>query len=147
MIINQPTRAFVLASIAVLVTGISAFLIGLMNAEMALNEKGYYLAVLLFGLFSFVSLQKTVRDKIEQLPTSKPYSAMCWFSAVGAILLLVVGLYNAELTLSEKGFYAMSFVLSGFAAITVQKNVRDKLAAEKYQSTELAQDVIEDIVE
>ena len=26
---------------------------------------------------------------------------------------------------SEKGFYAMSFVLSLFAAVTVQKNVRD----------------------
>ena len=29
------------------------------------------------------------------------------------------------LVLSEKGFYGMAFVLSIFAAITVQKNVRD----------------------
>jgi uncharacterized membrane protein YiaA len=32
------------------------------------------------------------------------------------------------LLLSEKGFYAMAFLLSGFAAITVQKNVRDVMA-------------------
>lgn len=33
-----------------------------------------------------------------------------------------IGLYNAgSIDLSEKGFYGMSFVLSLFAAITVQK--------------------------
>jgi uncharacterized membrane protein YiaA len=41
------------------------------------------------------------------------------------ILLLVVGLWNASLALIEKGFYAMSFILSLFAAIAVQKNTRD----------------------
>ena len=39
--------------------------------------------------------------------------------------MLTVGLMNATIAPSEKGFYAMSFVLSLFAAITVQKNVRD----------------------
>jgi len=38
---------------------------------------------------------------------------------------LVVGLWNATLTLSEKGFYGMAFLLSLFAAIAVQKNTRD----------------------
>ena len=32
-----------------------------------------------------------------------------------------------SLALSEKGFYAMAFVLSLFAAVAVQKNVRDTL--------------------
>jgi hypothetical protein len=34
-------------------------------------------------------------------------------------------LWNATLALSEKGFYAMAFALSLFAAIAVQKNIRD----------------------
>ena len=34
----------------------------LWNASMQLNEKGYYLTILLYGLFSVVSLQKSVRD-------------------------------------------------------------------------------------
>jgi hypothetical protein len=34
-------------------------------------------------------------------------------------------LWNAELASSEKGFYAMSFLLSLFGAVAVQKNVRD----------------------
>ena len=42
-----------------------------------------------------------------------------------ALLLLTVGLVNASLQNSEKGFYAMSFLLSLFAAVAVQKNVRD----------------------
>ena len=35
---------------------------------------------------------------------------------------------NATLALSEKGFFAMSFVLALFAIIAVQKNVRDVAA-------------------
>jgi uncharacterized membrane protein YiaA len=44
------------------------------------------------------------------------------------VLLLTVGLWNASLLLSEKGFYAMSFVLVLFAIVAVQKNVRDLAA-------------------
>jgi len=38
---------------------------------------------------------------------------------------LIIGLWNAELLRSEKGFYAMSFLLAIFSAIAVQKNTRD----------------------
>ena len=44
---------------------------------------------------------------------------------ITSILLLLIGLWNAELLLSEKGFYGIAFVLSLFGAITVQKNIRD----------------------
>jgi len=44
---------------------------------------------------------------------------------MATLLLLTVGLWNTDLTLSEKGFYAMAFTLSMFAAIAVQKNTRD----------------------
>jgi len=123
---TAPTKSFIFASIAALAIGTSAFSIGLFNAQMALNEKGYYLIILLYGLFSMVSLQKTIRDKMEGIKTSKAYYLMAWASSGIAIALLVLGLYNADLLLSEKGFYAMSYVLSLFSAITVQKNIRDK---------------------
>lgn len=126
---NKPTKAFTLTCIAMLIAGTTAFVIGLSNATMELNEKGYYFAILIFGLFSFVSLQKNVRDKLEGLNISKAYSIMCWVSSGTAIALLAIGLINAELLLSEKGFYAMAYLLSGFAAITVQKNVRDSQSA------------------
>jgi uncharacterized membrane protein YiaA len=44
--------------------------------------------------------------------------------------LLVIGLWNADLLPSEKGFYTFSFILSLFGVIAVQKNTRDSIATE-----------------
>jgi uncharacterized membrane protein YiaA len=125
---HRPSGAFVGASWTALLLGAGAFLAGLWNAQMALNEKGYYLTLLLYGLFSAVSLQKSVRDKVEGIRVSNMYFGLCWVSTAAAILLLGVGMWNATLTLSEKGFYGMAFALSLFAAVAVQKNVRDSSA-------------------
>ena len=129
--IQQPSAAFIGASWTALIIGISAFIIGLWNAEMELNEKGYYFTVLMFGLFAAISVQKAVRDQLEGLPVTNLYYGLSWFATILSIVLLTVGLWNAEMLRSEKGFYAMSFVLSMFAAITVQKNTRDMKSAEK----------------
>ncbi|WP_299742336.1 inner membrane protein YiaA [uncultured Rossellomorea sp.] len=123
---GEPTAAFKGASWAAFVVGASAYLIGLFNASMELNEKGYYFAVLIFGLYAAVSLQKAVRDKEEDIPVSGIYYGLSWFAVIVAISLMAIGLYNAgSIILSEKGFYGMSFVLCLFAAITIQKNIRD----------------------
>jgi uncharacterized membrane protein YiaA len=42
-----------------------------------------------------------------------------------SVALLTVGLWNATLATSEKGFYAMAFLLALFGAVAVQKNIRD----------------------
>lgn len=123
--IQKPTAAFIGASWTALFIGASAFAIGLWNAGMQLNEKGYFATVILYGLFSAVSLQKTVRDKLDGIQVTGIYSSLCWASLLISILLLAAGLWNATLLLSEKGFYAMAFLLSLFGAISVQKNVRD----------------------
>lgn len=122
---NPPSGAFAGASWAALLAGAITYLTGLWNAGMALNEKGYYFTLLMFGLFAAVSLQKNVRDRMEGLPVTGMYYGLCWFSALMAIVLLTVGLWNAALAPSEKGFYAMSYLLSMFSAVVVQKNVRD----------------------
>ena len=122
---HQPSPAFIAASWAALFIGVIAFLIGLWNAEMQLNEKGYYFTVLMFGLFSAISVQKAVRDQMEGIPVTNIYYGLSWFAILLSIVLLTIGLWNAELTKSERGFYAMAFVLSIFAAIAVQKNIRD----------------------
>ncbi|GGP18782.1 hypothetical protein GCM10010970_07180 [Silvimonas iriomotensis] len=96
---------------------------------MQLNEKVYYFTVLLYGLFAAVSLQKSVRDRLEDIPVTGLYFGICWLSLTIAALLLGVGLYNATLALSEKGFYGMAFILALFGAIAVQKNTRDLNAA------------------
>lgn len=121
----KPTAAFIGASWFALLIGSVSYCIGLWNAEMPLNEKGYYFTILLFGLFAVISVQKSVRDKAEGLQVTELYYGLSWFATLAAMVLLIVGLWNADLTLSEKGFYGMSFSLSVFAAIAVQKNTRD----------------------
>lgn len=123
---QKPTSAFISASWAALFIGMISYCTGLWNAGMALNEKGYYFTILLFGLFSAVSVQKSVRDRLEDIPVTDIYYGISWFTTLTSILLLIIGLWNADLELSEKGFYGMSFALSLFAAIAVQKNTRDK---------------------
>ena len=125
---QKPSAAFIAASWIALGTGMIGYLIGLFRADMLLNEKGYYFTVLMFGLFAVVSLQKSVRVRLENIPVTDLYYGICWFATILSIVLLIVGLWNATLLASEKGFYAFSFLLSIFGAITVQKNTRDSQA-------------------
>lgn len=130
----QPSPAFVLVSWGALIAGIAGFLIGLWNAGMGIEEKGYYFTVLAFGLFSAVSVQKSVRDRMERIPVSDIYYGICWAGSIMAVALLTIGLFKATtIDMSEKGFYAMTFVLSMFAAITVQKNTRDVIQANRFK--------------
>jgi uncharacterized membrane protein YiaA len=124
-LVQKPTSAFIAASWAALGIGVATYLLGVWGANMALNEKGYYLTLLLYGLFSAVSLQKAVRDRLEGIPVTSIYFRLSWISLGLAVFLLVIGLWNAALMPMEKGFYAMAYLLSLFAAVAVQKNIRD----------------------
>ena len=123
--INKPTPAFIGASWVALCAGSAAYMIGLFNADMLLNSKGYYLVVLLYGLFSSISLQKAIRDRLEDIAVTHLYYGLCWASVIICIALLGIGLWNAPILLSEKGFYLMAFFMALFGAVCVQKNVRD----------------------
>lgn len=129
----RPSAAFVGASWAALMVGALAFLSGLWNAPMSMHEKGYYFTVLMYGLFSGVSVQKAVRDRLEGVPVTGIYYGLAWFSTLLAVLLLVVGLWNAEMPRIEKGFYGIAFMMSLFATVAVQKNTRDNAAAERIE--------------
>jgi uncharacterized membrane protein YiaA len=122
---QKPSAAFIGASWVALGAGMLGFLIGLGRADMQLNEKGFYFAVLMYGLFSVVSVQKSVRDRLEGIHVTDIYYGLSWFSTIVAITLLVIGLWNASILPSEKGYYAFSFLLALFGAIAVQKNTRD----------------------
>ncbi|MDR6782600.1 putative membrane protein YiaA [Pedobacter africanus] len=130
----KPTAAFIGASWFALLTGAVGYCIGLWNAGMELNEKGYYLTILLFGLFAVISVQKSVRDRAEGLPVTDLYYSLSWFATIAAMVLVIIGLWNADIALSEKGFYAMAFCLSMFSAIAVQKNTR---GAKMFEDKEL----------
>lgn len=121
----KPSTAFTGAAWTALGLGLISYCIGLWKSDMLLNEKGYYFTVILFALFSAISVQKNVRDKAEGIEVTDIYYGISWFSTITAVVLLIIGLFNADLLLSEKGFYGMSFALTMFAATAVQKNTRD----------------------
>ncbi|XVX18984.1 inner membrane protein YiaA [Actinomycetota bacterium] len=130
---NAPTVAFAGASWAALLVGGTAYLIGLFNASMPLAEKGYYLTLLLFGLFAAVSVQKAVRDKMEGIEVTALYLGLAWAAVAAALSLVTIGLWNADLARSEKGFFGMAFTLAMYAAVAVQKNVRDQAIARRHE--------------
>jgi len=72
---------------------------------------------------------------MEGIPVTNLYYGISWFSTLLSIVLLTVGLWNATLSKSEKGFYAMAFTLSLFAAIAVQKNTRDMRLFQKQDAS------------
>jgi len=59
---------------------------------MELNEKGYYFAVLVFGLYAEVSLQKGVKD--EGVLVTNIYYGISWFALIVSISLIGIGLFN-----------------------------------------------------
>ncbi len=134
---KKPTFAFVAASWTALLAGGLAFLVGLARSGMQLSEKGFYFTLFLYGLFSAVSVQKSVRDRMEGIPVTSIYYGLSWFSVLLTIVLLAVGLWNASLSSSEKGFYAMAYLLSLFAAIAVQKNTRDSVEPDAVSSVQV----------
>jgi uncharacterized membrane protein YiaA len=127
---QKPSAAFIGASWVAVGAGVLGFLIGLVGSDMLLNEKGCYFTVLMFGLFSVISVQKSVRDRLENIPVTDIYYGLSWFATILSICLLVIGLWNATLLPSEKGYYAFAFLLALFGAIAVQKNTRDSVVKE-----------------
>lgn len=65
----------------------------------------------MFGLFAVVSLQKPVRDRLENIVVIDLYYGICWFGTILSIALLVVERWNAHLLRSKKGFYAFAFFI------------------------------------
>jgi uncharacterized membrane protein YiaA len=127
----QVSNAYSVATVAALAVGAIGFLLGLWNAEMPLNEKGLYMTNLAFGLFAAVSLQKCVRDAQEGMPVSAAYHSLCFVAVALSLGMLTVSLWNATLLLSEKGYYGVSFILALYAAVSVQKNLRDRSTIEE----------------
>lgn len=67
------------------------------------------------------------------MPVTGVFLGVAWGMLLMALALISVGLWNADLLLSEKGFYGIGFAMSLFAVVAVQKNVRDLAAFREAQ--------------
>ncbi len=92
---------------------------------MQLNEKGYYFAVRYWGCLPRHLIKRRCAISMKPFRPPRCTYTTCLVVFVIAVGLLVIGLWNATLLLSEKGFYGLAYFLSLFGAVAVQKNVRD----------------------
>lgn len=134
---KKPTGAFIGVSWLVLLLSVLAFCVGIWHAPtMDLSEQGLYLILFVFGLFAVVSIQKTIRDKAEDVRVTNVYYGIAWGAVVIVVGFLAVCLWNADFGAYEKGFYAVTMIMALFAAIAVQKNVRDVALFDEIEKAE-----------
>ncbi len=111
---SSPTLDYFDALWGGLLIGPVSYLLVLGNSDIPLKEKTYYFTILLYGLISAVSAQKAVHDRMVGIPVTNIYLGLCWLAVGLSTLLLAISLSNAPLAMTEKGFYAMSYILSLF---------------------------------
>lgn len=121
----KPTQAYLGVTWAAFAFSVIVFGIGLFNAEMLLSEKGFYILALVFGLYSVITLQKTVRDQSEGVEVDSTYLILSYVGVAVPLLSMGIGLFNAELQLNEKGFFAVTYIMTLFSSLVLQKNTRD----------------------
>ncbi|MEK4029437.1 MULTISPECIES: YiaA/YiaB family inner membrane protein [Bacillaceae] len=62
---RRNTTAFTVLSYFTFFAGVFLFSVGLYNADMQLNEKGYYIAVMILVAVGAILTQKVTRDNAE----------------------------------------------------------------------------------
>ena len=83
-----------------------------------------------------ISIQgKLIRDRTENIEVTELYYGISQFATIVSVLLLVIGLRNADIDLSEKGFYSMTSTLLLSGSIAVQKNTRDLKAIKRQEES------------
>jgi uncharacterized membrane protein YiaA len=59
---------------------------------------------------------------------SNAFIAASWIALGAGMIGFLVGLWHAQMQLNEKGYYFTVLMFGLFAAVSVQKSVRDRLA-------------------
>jgi uncharacterized membrane protein YiaA len=131
----KPSFAFVALSWIAALAGVVLYGSMLFNSSaLTWSDKNFFTAILVFAVYAAISVQKIVRDRLEGVPFTNLYYGVSWLAVIVAIGLFVNGLFNVNISLSERGFYGMAMLLTLFGAIAIQKNTRD-LAAPEQQAT------------
>ena len=99
-------RSVLIAWLFMLV-GALIYLIGLWRACPLLSGKGYFLGVLINSMFIIYVYQREGRRGLLDVR----FAAVCQMVALMTSGLLLVGLWNAPLSLAERGAYFAAFCL------------------------------------
>jgi uncharacterized membrane protein YiaA len=132
---HKPSFAFIAVSWIAASAGVIAYITALWNSTvLTWSDKNFFIAVLVLASYASISVQKIVRDRIENIPFTNLYYGVSWIALIAALILFANGLFNVNLSGNEKGFYAMALGLTLFGAIAIQKNTRDTRGAGDGQS-------------
>jgi uncharacterized membrane protein YiaA len=96
----------------VLVTGIVIYTLCLWGDCPQLTDKGYFLLILVLGLFAIVAYRRLSDHGSEDTK----FATLCSFVLLTTTGLLLVGIWNQPLPLVEKGLCAVAWFASMYGA-------------------------------
>ncbi|POT55590.1 hypothetical protein C3432_21340 [Citrobacter amalonaticus] len=102
-----------------LIVGALIYVVGLWRACPQLNGKGYFLGVLITGMFVLYAWLRVDGQLDEH------FASVCQIVALITVGLLLVGVLNAPLSLVERGLYPAAFfvcLLGQFLLMRSSKN-------------------------
>ncbi|POP45265.1 hypothetical protein CHU32_12675 [Superficieibacter electus] len=124
---GETTRALsTRAAKIVLPIGILVYAVGLWPVCSTLSEKGYYIALLLLGLFTVMVYSHLTRHQC----LNATMSTWCQLMLLASMGLLAVGLWNEPIALSQKIIYFIAWIIS-LLAMTFCVNVDQTSGAKK----------------
>lgn len=95
-----------------LVIGVILYVFCLWDDCPFLTQKGYFLAVLVLGLFTVMTYQRlSEKEKSEDR-----FAGLCRFMLLLSTGLLLVGVWNLPLDLAEKGLCVLAWFVSVLGA-------------------------------
>ncbi|MBA3114008.1 hypothetical protein CBX57_022105 [Salmonella enterica] len=109
-----------------IIVGAAIYIIGLWYACPLLNGKGYFLGVLMTGMFvTYVYLREERRERLDA-----QFTSVCQMVMLVTVGLLVVGVWNAPLLPVERVVYLVAFficLLGQFLLLCSSKNRKTEL--------------------
>lgn len=122
---RKPTAAFVGASWFALVVALGTYVVALWRMPLTYDQRWFYGTVLAFGLFGVIAVVKSVRDKEDDIAITPQFYFLSWVAALGPLIAFAIYLLNAPQDELTRGFLFLSYMFAVFAAVVVQRNVRD----------------------
>lgn len=96
----------------VLCIGVFLYVVCLWGDCPQLTDKGYFLAVLVLGMFTVLTYQRlSAKEKNEER-----FAGLCRFVLLLATGLILVGIWNLPLSLAEKGLTVIGWFAAMYGA-------------------------------
>lgn len=101
-------------------SGTLIYVIGLCRACPLLSGKGYFLGVLMTGMFVTYAYQRA--ENLNQ--NDERFTSVCQMVVLITVGLLLVGVWNAPLSPLEKGLYPAAFIVCLLGQVLLMRSAK-----------------------